>query len=183
MLYNGVEILMGKPAFLFGERIKDDDEKPQKKVAHRIGYCVNCGWVHSEIRRVRVEEETSRGRIAVIKPLCVKCIREQEHQVICDLCGRTKCDNLYPVSVIRRVIGKGQTCNLFLHLCAECRKIPHEEILKRLNIPENMCDTCKDRFLCFTNKGKPPVPSSLERGILQDEKTQFHKRRRRFLWR
>lgn len=160
------------------------DEKPshQKKVTHKIGYCVNCGWTHAEIRRVRVDESGSGGSFAVIKPVCVECLKGQRHQVICNLCGRVECDNLYPVSVMRRQIDEqGHTCNLFLHLCAECRGIPHEEVLKRMNVPD-MCETCKDRFLCFTNKGQAPAPSRLEKGVLEEEKTQLHKRRRIF-WR
>jgi hypothetical protein len=86
---------------------------------------------------------------------------------------------LYPISVIRRVIGKNQVCKIFLHLCAECRKIAHEELLRRVEFPENICDTCNDRFLCFTNKGFPPKPNvRFEKGVLQGEETQFYKKKR-----
>lgn len=140
-------------------------------VTHRVGHCVNCGWVHSEIRRVRVSE----GKIAVIKALCVKCIKEQPVFVLCDLCGNKKCDNLYPVSIIRRAFGEGHSCNLFLHLCAECRQIQHQEVLQRLNVP-NVCDTCKDRFMCFTEKYERTPRSKANSGILDDERTWIHKR-------
>ena len=125
--------------------------KPEKSVAHKIGYCISCGWVHGWVGRVRVEEITENGKIAVIKSLCKKCQDEFRHQVVCNLCGRTEGDNLYPVSVERKRFDDIHSCNLFLHLCFKCRQLPHAEVLKRLSAP-NMCDTCSDRFLCYTGK-------------------------------
>lgn len=153
-----------------------DIVRSQQHKIHKIGYCANCGWVHSKIiRRVRTTEYNEQEKVAVIMPLCVDCIKEIDHQVMCNLCGRTKCDNLYPVSIIRKRGENGFTCKLFLHLCATCRKLPHEEVLYRLNLPEGLCDNCKDRFTCFTNKTFPPPPSQKVFGILQGEKTSFHK--------
>jgi len=143
-----------------------------KRVAHRVGYCQNCGWVHSEIQRVRAEE----GDTLVIKALCSDCMKKYKHQVICNLCGRTKCDNLYPVSILRKVITQQQSCLIFLHLCAECRKISHEEILKRLKLPDTLCDSCKNRFECFTNKEQGSYRQSYQRdGTLQGKKQPFYK--------
>lgn len=147
-------------------------KKNKPQVIHRIGHCAICGWVHSEIRRVRVSE----GEKAVIKALCVKCIKEQPVHVLCDLCGRTKCDNLYPVTIMKKSLDDGQSCNIFIHLCAECRKIPHNEVLSRLNVPTDLCDSCKDRFSCFTSKGEKPSPSSEHSGTLEGKPTKLHKR-------
>lgn len=157
---------------LGGFTIPSKGQKPVRpKVAHRIGRCANCGWVHREIRRVRVSE----GKNAIIKAMCVDCIKEQPVYVLCDLCGNKKCDNLYPVSVARKVFGDGHSCNLFLHLCVECRQIPHKDVLERLNVP-NMCDSCKDRFKCFTEKYEKPLPSEQGSGVLDGKRTFFHKR-------
>jgi len=145
-----------------------------KKVVHRIGYCTNCGWVHDKIQRVRVGE----GDVSVVKPLCDKCVNHFKHQVICNLCGRTDCDNLYPVTIVRKTVNAWQSCSLFLHLCAECRKIPHHEILKRLKLPDGICETCEERFVCFTTKSNLPIPQSIPTsGILQGIRTVFQKSR------
>lgn len=145
-----------------------------KTVAHRIGLCAGCGWVHAEIRRVRYHD----GKNAIIKALCVECINNYKVCGLCDLCGLTKCDNLYPVSIMRKALPNGQSCNLFVHLCPECRKISHEEVLKRINdkVPKEICDTCNSRFLCFTEKGEKPLPSKVQSGTLEGKKDWFHKR-------
>lgn len=156
---------------------------PKKKpeITHRIGHCANCGWVHKEIRRVRISE----GKNAIIKALCIDCIKEQPVHVLCDLCGRTKCDNLYPVTVMRKRLDKptdggnfpvGNTCNLFLHLCAECRTISHIDLLRRLQLPENICDTCKDRFVCFTVKSAEPINSQTSSAVVNNQRTKIEKR-------
>jgi len=145
--------------------------KPPRST-HRVRYCASCGWTHTETSRVRVFE----GNSAVIKALCSKCIKEQPVHVLCDLCGRTKCDNLYPVTITRKVMANGNNCNLFLHLCVECRKIPHHEILKRMTVPTEICDNCKDRFVCFTEKGGKPFNSEHKMGILDGKKQAIHKR-------
>jgi len=147
-------------------------------ITHRIGRCANCGWVNVPIRRVRVSE----GKNAVIKALCVDCVKEQEVHVLCDLCGRTKCDNLYPVTVMRKRIGiettysAKKTCNLFLHLCSECRTISHEELLVRLPVPETICNTCKDRFVCFTEKDSFPISSYETSAVVNNKRTKIYKR-------
>lgn len=144
----------------------------KKKVAHRIGYCQKCGWVHKKIKRIRTEE----GDTSVVKPLCVDCVSKYRHQVICNLCGRTNSDNLYPVPVIRKVINSWQSCAIFLHLCPECRKINHQELLKRLKLPEDICDSCGERFKCYTSKGDGAIPQSASRtAIIGGKKTTIHK--------
>jgi hypothetical protein len=136
---------------------------------HSIGYCTNCGWVHTTIFRVSVEE----GGIATIKALCSDCIKKRTHQVICDLCGRTRGDNLYPVSITRRVMEE-RVCNLFVHLCAECRKIPHNELLKRFKVPDDICNSCKDKFICFTTEGGSALPSIQQSAIVDGKRTTIH---------
>jgi|GEM_PF-4758572 len=154
-----------------GWEVKTLSTTGKKAVAHRVGYCANCGWVHSEIRRIRTYDGN-----AVIKAICVKCIKEQPVHVLCDLCGNKKCDNLYPVSIIRKVMDQGQSCNLFVHLCSECRQIEHKEVLNRMSMPD-VCDTCKDRFVCFTEKTSNYQPSSEQtQGTLGGKKTWLHKR-------
>lgn len=133
---------------------------------HNIGYCAKCGWVNAIIRRVSVEE----GEKAVIKALCINCINKRQHEVICDYCGRTRGENLYPVSIMRKIITKTMACQLFVHLCAECRSIPHAKLLTKFQLPDNICDSCKDRFVCFSNKHSSPLPSMSDKAIVDGKR-------------
>jgi len=148
------------------------DEKGEKAVSHKIGYCSICGWVHRRVDRVRREETLPDGKTAfVIRPLCIECQKSFAHLVDCDVCGRTECDNLYPVSIMTKRFDKeGHSCNIFVHMCSNCRKIPHSKVLEKLNIP-NMCDSCNDRFLCFTSLHMQPYPSEEKYG----DDNKFHR--------
>jgi hypothetical protein len=72
---------------------------------------------------------------------------------------------------MKKVIDNNLVCNLVVHLCAKCRKIPHNELLKKFEVPDNLCDTCKERFVCFLNKGAPPM-ESIQQPCIVDGKTE-----------
>jgi hypothetical protein len=119
----------------------------EKLSTHKIGYCQNCGWVHDIVERVR----ELQGDTLTIKALCHSCLAKLNKVIICQNCGVSHGEQLLPVSILRKKLDGDHTCNLFLHLCQKCRKIPHEELLKTIQLPGNICDTCKDKFTCYTN--------------------------------
>ena len=143
-------------------------------VVHRIGYCSNCGWVHRAVSRVRQIEEDSRGKYAVIKALCEDYQKGIRREVLCDLCGRKHGDNLYPVTLAKAQYGKKQFCAVFVHLCPECRMLPHKEVLNRLK-PPNLCEDCKGKFVCFTNIGTSPPPTMKTPARIEGKSMTVHK--------
>jgi hypothetical protein len=127
-------------------------------VKHKISWCYKCGWVHDTVDMYRVEEN---GKL-MLRPLCKDCRNKLENKVVCAVCGEKDGNNLYPTTIERKNFDEGNTCNVIILLCETCRKIPQEQILAKLKIPE-MCGGCTDRFECFTAKHDEPQASVLNR--------------------
>jgi len=80
--------------------------------------------------------------------------------VVCAVCGLIKGDNLYATTVERLSFEGVNTCNFIVLLCKECRGKPHAEIREKLNLEvEKLCETCPDRFKCYTSQHGQPEES------------------------
>jgi len=119
-------------------------------IKHKVGWCSFCGFVHEMVRPYSMVEN---GKL-VLRPICPTCRkkeRERERIVICAVCGETKGDNLFPTTVERLTFDEVNTCNFIIPLCKECKQKPHSEIREQLNAQITaICNSCIDRFKCFT---------------------------------
>ena len=141
-----------------------------KKESHNIGWCANCGWVHTRVEATKVVDN---GNL-VIKPLCAEC--RKSSTVMCALCGPVVGNALFPITLTKRlfdvteqeIYGKkydaqASMCNVIIYVCAECRvKYTHAEMLDKLDEASLvvMCEHCEHRFVCFTSKSKDIKPLS-----------------------
>ena len=123
-------------------------------VKHKIGLCSICGWTHDVIKPYAIEEN---GK-TVIRSICRSCRKNSKRQVLCAVCGLKDGINLFPTTIERLIFDEENTCNIVVSLCEECKKLPHSELLKKINVP-NMCDTCESRILCYTSKHDKPADS------------------------
>jgi len=144
-----------------------------KIIKHRIGHCSICGWVHGTIDRVRAESDG----VVTVKSLCKTCQSKMQREVVCSCCGRKSGDNLFPTIVERKrfeieggslpmifnLKSKESACKLMVMLCAECKMFTQDILLRDLAIP-GMCDSCADRFICFTTKEKESKPDRFNTG-------------------
>jgi len=148
---------------------------------HRIGWCVNCGFVHENVRAYTMVEDG----VTVIKPICDKCRKEERQRsrmVYCTLCGLVKGENLFPTTVERLQFNTNSTCNFVIPLCRECKNRPHSEIRQLLNKEiREICTTCQDRFKCYTTQHEEPRDSKV---FSQDpQKMQRNTRTTKRFWR
>lgn len=149
-------------------------EKKKKTIKHKIGWCFVCGPVHVMVRPYTMVEDG----ITVIKPICTSCRkkeRERERMVICAYCGLTKGANLFPTTIERLTFEETNTCNFIVPLCGECKGKPHSEIRAKLNIDiPTFCETCPDRFTCYTSQHGKPAESK----VFTQDPQGFHRNER-----
>jgi hypothetical protein len=165
---------MGYPVPAVNPRNPNFLGKRTKAVQHRIGYCQNCGWIHGVVDIIKSEQN---GRI-IIKALCKKCQNDLERVIVCACCGEKFGLNLYPTTIERKRFNEDitnqtplgereveSTCNFIVLLCEDCKKLPHETILrnKTFTLPSDICNSCKDRFRCYTAKQEQPHGSVMDR--------------------
>ena len=157
---------MGKPAgFGLGESGK------KGAIKHKIGWCSICGFVHDTVRPYTMVEKG----ITVIKPICAPCRkneRERERMVLCACCGLVQGTNLFPTTIERLVFEGDNTCNFIVPLCKECRGMPHSEVREKLNLEvTRICETCPDRFKCYTSRHEEATESR----VFQQDPQKFHR--------
>ena len=140
-------------------------------IKHKIGWCSICGFVHETVRPYTMVEH---GKI-VIKPICASCRRkerERERMVLCACCGLVKGTNLFPTTVERLTFEGVNTCNFIVPLCKECRAKPHSEVRNKLNLEvTSICETCPDRFKCYTSQHERPEESR----VFQQDPQKLHR--------
>ncbi len=154
----------------------DGISQKEKHIKHKIGWCSTCGWVHGIVKAYMFTENGHN----IVKTLCPKCRekdRTAERYILCAVCGKKQGATLFPVTIEKLNFDDNNTCNMLVPLCEECRQKPHSEIRQKMEVPD-MCETCSDRFSCYTSKHDQPLDSRTSwRG-----KNNFHKnaRGRRF---
>ncbi len=135
-------------------------------IKHKVGWCSVCGWVHGTVEQV----SSVKDGVRTVKPLCLSCVKKLEKKIVCAICGEIHGDNIFATVIERKSFDDTNTCNLVLLLCAKCRKIPHDKILEKVEDGiQSMCDTCPDRFVCYTSQYGEPTPS------MKDNRTGFYK--------
>lgn len=122
------------------------DHKKIKK--HKLAWCKYCGWTHFIVRPRNVIE----NGIVKLTPICTNCMNNFERRTVCTICGEVA-GNLMQFRTIERHRSEESevTCNLTVGLCPKCAA-NWQDLEKKFNIPDNLCDTCVERFKCFTEK-------------------------------
>jgi len=137
----------------------------QNKITrHKIVLCSNCGFTHTNVKPYATVDMRGNNAVMVIKALCPECRKEQlkneTRLVNCAYCGLTKGEKLHPTLIERRVFDGQNTCNFFIQLCDDCKKIPHNIIREKLDKQlQSLCNSCDDRFKCFTAQHTAPMKS------------------------
>lgn len=137
----------------------DGSLQKEKHIKHKIGWCANCGWVHGIVKAYMFTEQGHN----IIKTLCPKCRekdRTADRLILCAVCGQKQGATLYPVTIEKLNFDEENTCNMLVPLCEACRQKSHSEIRSKLGIID-MCETCNDRFSCYTCQHGKPLESRL----------------------
>jgi hypothetical protein len=144
-------------------------EPKVKLLKHRISFCSNCGWIHGTVDMIRSET----GNTALIHPLCKTCQSKFSRQIVCHIYGSKPGQILYPTTVEQKRIEEDRpriqandvsACYIIVMLCNKCKMLPHKELRQKLKIPDTLCDSCSDRFKCYTLPNKPPENSVTDPG-------------------
>lgn len=133
------------------------EEEKKKRTRHKVGWCSVCGWAHGIIKPYTFNENGQ----SIIKTLCSTCRekdRVEQRVVLCAVCGPVRGDTLYPVAIEILKFDDESSCNMFLPLCYTCRQKPHSQIRREIKIPD-MCNTCEERYTCFTSQHSEPDES------------------------
>lgn len=156
---------------MYRPQIGTDRADRKGAIKHKIGWCSLCGFVHETVRPYTMVED---GKV-VIKPICASCRkneRERERMVLCACCGLVKGTNLFPTTIERLAFDDVNTCNFIVPLCKGCREKPHSEAREKLNLTAlTICETCPDRFKCYTSKHEKPVDSQ----VFEQDPQRFHR--------
>jgi hypothetical protein len=121
----------------------------KKQARHTIAWCANCGWIHGVTSLVKCVEKEST--VSVLKPLCNACQERMEKKEVCTVCGVKAGNQLFYAPIEYRKFGDF-ACNVFVCLCLECKQKPHEVIMAQIKLPDEICDACVQKFLCFTEQ-------------------------------
>ena len=142
-----------------------------KPIKHKVSYCNFCGFTHDTVRPYTMTE----GDHITIKAICSSCRkkeREKSRLVFCANCGLVRGETLYPTTIERLIFDEVNTCNFIILLCKECRAKPHSEVRNKLNLEvSSICETCPDRFKCYTSQHEGATESL----VFQQDSLKFHR--------
>ena len=137
---------------------------------HKISKCYFCGWTNNTIRPLRVKD----GNLLLTVSACKLCIDKHENKVSCIRCGlKNGKDIIYRTIIRKRLNNETTMCCVILPLCQDCVdrwiKIKEED----LHIPVEVCDSCEERFTCYTGKNTNKWNRHIPPKVLRRKRKKF----------
>lgn len=122
--------------------------KIKSGVKHKIGWCYYCGWTHGNIKLRRHEKD---GTMLLV-PVCELCDSSLRNKVACEVCGEKSGDKLWLRTIQRKKYSDDEqdVCSVIVAICQGCNSLSNNMLIKKINIPEDICLACQERFKCYT---------------------------------
>jgi len=128
---------------------------------HKLSKCYLCGWVNNpqgsaEETTIRPLKIVTSNNVLLTVSACKSCIDKFDKQVWCVRCGIKKGAQIHYRTIERRRLEDDtKLCLVILPLCQNCAIMWDKIKEDSLNIPKEVCDSCDQRFSCYTGTNEP----------------------------